>query len=107
MTLRYAVTLEFQNQPPLTSRGVLEVANPRLGARRAVEATFRDYPNRQWASLSILLEREPDQDEDELDEPENLDDQEKAPPARLTRQERLQRMADAGIDTWEEYRCER
>jgi uncharacterized Zn finger protein (UPF0148 family) len=36
------------------------------------------------------------------DEPEDDD-----PPRRMTRQERLQAAADAGIDTWEEYRGER
>ena len=30
-----------------------------------------------------------------------------ARPSRLTRQERLEGLADAGVDTWEEYREER
>ena len=57
MRLQYVVTLEFQEDRPLTSRGELEVSNPRLGARRAVEAALREYPSRRWASLSILLEK--------------------------------------------------
>ena len=29
------------------------------------------------------------------------------PPRTLTRQERLERLADKGVDTWGEWRCER
>jgi hypothetical protein len=57
LRLRYAVTLEFMVDPPLTVRGELDVPNARLGARRAVEAAFKQYPGRTWSSLSILLER--------------------------------------------------
>ena len=34
-------------------------------------------------------------------------DLEKVPERRLTRQERLQALADSGVDTWEEKRGER
>lgn len=57
MKLRYAVTLEFLEDAPLTARGDLEVSNPRLGARRAVEGAFAQYPGRRWNTLSVLLER--------------------------------------------------
>ena len=57
MRLRYAVTLEFGEAAPETVRGEFEVANPRLGARRAVEACFKAKPGRQWSSLVVLLER--------------------------------------------------
>ncbi len=35
------------------------------------------------------------------------DHEEPEPPRKLTRQERLEAMADSGCDTWEEYRGER
>lgn len=55
--LSWACTLEFVEQAPETARGEFEVPNARLGARRALEAAQKQYPNRKWASVSILLER--------------------------------------------------
>jgi hypothetical protein len=57
MRLGYVVTLEFAEKAPLTARGEIEVPNPRLGARRAVEAALQAYPNQHFQSLVILLER--------------------------------------------------
>jgi hypothetical protein len=38
---------------------------------------------------------------------EEPDEEDPAFPRKLTRQERLQGMADRGVDTWEDYRGER
>lgn len=57
MRLSYACTFEFAEQAPETARGEIEVANARLGARRVIEAAQKQFPNRKWASVAIVLER--------------------------------------------------
>jgi hypothetical protein len=42
-----------------------------------------------------------------IEEQERLTELSDAPPRKLTREERLQRLADSGVDTWEEYRGEK
>lgn len=51
-------------------------------------------------------EADKDEDEDDTDEP-MTDRDDNRPRRHLTRYERHARMADAGCDTWEEYRDER
>jgi len=58
MTFRYAVTFEFDLKAPETVRGEFDVPNPRLGARRAVEAAQKAKPNMSFRSLVVLLERQ-------------------------------------------------
>jgi len=41
------------------------------------------------------------------DEVAALEDDERTQPRKLTRNEQLELAADAGMDTWEEWRCER
>jgi hypothetical protein len=57
ITLRYAVTFEYQSDAPETIRGEIDVSNPSLGVRRAFEAAKRAYPHRRWSSVVVLLER--------------------------------------------------
>ena len=57
ITLRYAVTFEYQLDAPETVRGEIDVSNPSLGVRRAFEAAKRAYPHRRWSSVVVLLER--------------------------------------------------
>jgi len=52
-----AVTMEYETQAPETWRGEIVVPNARLGARRALEAAQKAYPNRKWSSVVILLTR--------------------------------------------------
>ena len=59
MQYRWAVTFEFDQEPPETVRGEIDVPNPRLGARRAVEAAQRAHPNTRFRSLVVLLEKDP------------------------------------------------
>jgi hypothetical protein len=59
---RYSISFEFDEAAPETVRGELDVSNPRLGARRAVEAAQRAKPNMHFRSLVLLLERERDAD---------------------------------------------
>lgn len=58
MKLGYSVSFEYDLLPPKTVKGELEVANVRLGARRAVEAAQGALPShRGWTSLIVLLQR--------------------------------------------------
>ena len=54
----WSCTLEYDTQPPETARGTIDVPNPRLGVRRAVEATQKQYPNRRFRSLVVVLDTE-------------------------------------------------
>jgi hypothetical protein len=49
--------LEHDLSPVQTFRGDIDVPNARLGARRALEAAMRAYPNSHWRSVVIVLER--------------------------------------------------
>lgn len=57
MRLRYSVSFESDLQPVRTGRGEIEVPNPRLGVRRALEAAQRQCPNAHWRSLVVVLEK--------------------------------------------------
>ncbi len=51
----YVVTFEFDVEQPETVRGELLVPNPRLAARRAVEAAQKAKPNMRFSSLVVVL----------------------------------------------------
>jgi hypothetical protein len=51
---------EYDEKAPETHRTVIAVPNAALGARRALEAARRAYPNRRWQSVVIVLEVEPE-----------------------------------------------
>ena len=57
MRLRATVSLESDLQPVRTHRVELDVANARLGARRALEAAMKAYPKVVWRSVCIVLEK--------------------------------------------------
>jgi len=61
MRVGAVVSLEFDTAPVLTYRGEIDVANARLGARRALEAAIKAYPNRSWRSVVIVLEKRDDE----------------------------------------------
>lgn len=63
MRLRASVSLESDCQPVRTHRTELDVANARLGARRALEAAMRAYPKVGWRSVAIVLEKLDDAEE--------------------------------------------
>ena len=60
MRYRWAVTFEFEEAKPETVRGEMDVPNPRLGARRAVEAAQKAKPGMRFQSLVIVLDRKVD-----------------------------------------------
>lgn len=57
MRLRYSVSLERDLQPVRTARGEIEVANPRLGVRRAFEAASAQCPGARWRSAVVVIEK--------------------------------------------------
>lgn len=57
MLLRYAVSFESDLRPVRTARGEIDVPNPRLGVRRALEAAQVQCPNTRWRSLVVVLEK--------------------------------------------------
>lgn len=71
MKFRASVSLESDWVEVRTYRGEIDVANPRLGARRAAEAAFKAYPKAKWRSIVIVLEKlSSDEDEQGADEGE-------------------------------------
>lgn len=57
MLLRYSVSFENDVQPVRTASGKIDVANPRLGLRRALEAAMKQCPHTQWRSVVVVLEK--------------------------------------------------
>ena len=58
-TYWYAVTFEFDGKAPEVVRGSIDVPNPRLGVRRALEAAQKARPNRHFSSLVVVLDTVP------------------------------------------------
>jgi len=56
-TFNYAVSLEFDVDPALTSRGRICASATTTVVVAAVRKALRDYPRRQWRSLVVVLER--------------------------------------------------
>ena len=58
MTVRYAVTFEFETQPPLTHRGTVTASTMPTCFARAAKAAVKAHPGRAWSSMvCVLLER--------------------------------------------------
>ena len=57
MLLRASVSLETDTQPVRTWKGYIDAPNPRLGARRALEACQKANLGARWRSLVIVLEK--------------------------------------------------
>jgi hypothetical protein len=57
--MRYRASVSFESDlaPVKTYRGEIDVVNPRLGVRRAVEAASREHPGARWRSLVVVLEK--------------------------------------------------
>ena len=71
MTVRYAVTFEFETLPPVTARGVVTGSKVHTLAHRAVEDAWQQLKAPQgWSSfVCCVLERLPDaQRSDAVDE---------------------------------------
>lgn len=63
MKVKYAVTFEFESQPPLTHRGEIEATTIGTCARRAIEAAQKVHAGVHWSSLNfVALERLPSTD---------------------------------------------
>jgi hypothetical protein len=58
MTVRYAVTFEFDLQPPITHRGTVSAGKAHTVIARAVKEATRAHPGLRWTSMvCVLLER--------------------------------------------------
>ena len=58
MTVRYAVTFEFPEQPPITYRGTVTGSTATTVAKRALQNAMAAHPGLHWSSLVlVLLER--------------------------------------------------
>ena len=55
--IRYAITYEFEVDPPETLRGEIDFLNEGHAARTAVKLARLAFPRRKWSSLVILLDR--------------------------------------------------
>jgi hypothetical protein len=61
MTVRYAVTFEFDTRPPLTHRGTIAASSGATCAARAMRTAQRALRPVNWSSaVCVLLERLPD-----------------------------------------------
>jgi len=56
ITFCASVSFEYDSQPVQTYRGEIVAPNASLGARRAVEAARRTYPNSSPRSYVVVLE---------------------------------------------------
>lgn len=66
MTVRYAVTLEFDRNPPITHRGIVSATVAATCFARAVREAVAAHPGLRWTSMvCVLLER--------LDAPDELE----------------------------------
>ena len=55
-TWEYAVTFEFENDPPITLRGTVEAELRHTAASRAVYEAGKTRPRTKPASLVVLLQ---------------------------------------------------
>jgi hypothetical protein len=61
MRVAYAVTFEFDTQPPVTHRGTVAAAEMATCFARATRAAVKAHPGLRWTSaVCVLLERLPD-----------------------------------------------
>lgn len=58
MTVKYAVTFEFETQPPVTHRGTVSGSRATTVVKRAVDEAVSAHPGLNWSSMvCVLLER--------------------------------------------------
>jgi hypothetical protein len=58
MQVRYAVTFEFDSQPPITHRGTVAASTMPTCFARAARDAVRAHPGLKWSSMvCVLLER--------------------------------------------------
>jgi hypothetical protein len=58
MQVRYAVTFEFDTQPPITHRGTVAASTMPTCFARAARDAVRAHPGLKWSSMAcVLLER--------------------------------------------------
>ncbi len=63
MTVKFAVTFEFETQPPLTHRGTVSGSSAATVVKRALKEAMGVHKGVSWTSLNIvLLERLSDSD---------------------------------------------
>lgn len=55
MTVRYAVTFEFETLPPLTHRGTVSASEAATCFARAVREAQRALRASHWSSISVVL----------------------------------------------------
>jgi hypothetical protein len=53
--VRYAVTFEFDTQPPLTHRGIAAGGKLPTVVKRALLAAMKEHPGTNWSSMNIVL----------------------------------------------------
>jgi len=74
MRVAYAITFEFDTQPPITHRGTIAAATMPTCFARAARAAVTAHPGLHWRSMvCVLLERLPDGDTAEGQSTENPD----------------------------------
>lgn len=57
MKCKYAVTFEFDMNPPVTARGMVEGSSSTTVMKRALQKAIADHPHMAWQSLVVLLEK--------------------------------------------------
>lgn len=58
MTVKYAVTFEFDMRPPLTHKGTVEARQPHVCMARAMKSAQKALRPKGWTSVvCVLLER--------------------------------------------------
>ena len=55
MTVRYAVTFEFDQRPPVTHRGTVAASQVGTCVRRATEEAQKALTPREWTSMVVVL----------------------------------------------------
>lgn len=55
MTVEYAVTFEFDQQPPITHRGTVTGGKATTVVARATRAAVTAHPGLRWTSLVVVL----------------------------------------------------
>lgn len=55
MTVEYAVTFEFEQQPPITHRGTVTATEAGTCSARAVKEAMKVHKGLRWSSLVVVL----------------------------------------------------
>lgn len=75
MTLRYAVSFEFQNAPPMTHRGTVSAVSAATCASRAIREAVKAHPGTRWTSLVFVALERLDQQAAESEDAKDLTDE--------------------------------